>query len=84
MISHWEEGRKFPAGRGGDVRGEGKTEGRGSGKGGGRSECWEKERSSGGAGNRGESGAERGPAALGVTWEVSVASLLVEGGWGPQ
>ena len=66
------------------MRGEGKTEGRGGEKGGRRSGCREKEQSSGGAGNRGESGAERGPAALGVTWEVSVASLLVEGGWGPQ
>src|ERR1700761_9765018 len=58
MISHWEGGRKFPAGWGGDARGEGKVEGRGSGKGGGRSRRREKKWSLGGTGSRGDDGAE--------------------------
>src|ERR1700761_216007 len=58
MISHWEGGRKFPAGWGGDARGEGKVEGRGSGKGGGRSRHREKKWSLGGTKSGGDDGAE--------------------------
>src|ERR1700761_244881 len=77
MISHWEGGRKFPAGRG-----EGKVEGRGRGKGGGRSRHREKEWSSGGTGSGGDDGAECrvGSFGSGAGGSSGLLSCLGEGG----